>query len=95
MIRADRDGRILFRFSCPKRGGPVFLVGDFNGWSERKHRMDRTPEGDWQIRLPLPPGRYAFKYLCRGDWFNDPQADDYTENAWGSVDSQITIDGSR
>ncbi|MBN1825768.1 MAG: isoamylase early set domain-containing protein [Candidatus Eisenbacteria bacterium] len=95
MVRPEEDGRILFRFSCPERQGPVFLVGDFNGWSERRHPMERTPDGHWRIRIPLPPGRYAFKYLCRGDWYNDPQADAYRENAWGSVDSLISIPRSR
>jgi 1,4-alpha-glucan branching enzyme len=90
MVRIDPTGRVLFRFSEPARG-PVYLVGDFNNWDERSHPMIRRNDGSWQLALPLAPGKYAYKFLCRDGWYNDPEADDYEMNAWGSCDSAVRI----
>jgi 1,4-alpha-glucan branching enzyme len=91
MVRKHDSGRVLFRFSRPAEG-PVFLVGDFNNWNERSHPMRRGRDGSWSLALTLGPGRYSYKYYCRGDWFNDPEAESYIPNEWGSCHSTVIVD---
>ena len=87
-------GRIEFRFTGLTEG-PVHLVGDFNEWNASFHRMKRQEDGVWVLSLKLPPGEYAYKFFSRGEWFNDPEADYYRPNIWGSSDSVVTVPGSR
>ncbi|RPJ43180.1 MAG: hypothetical protein EHM19_09175 [Candidatus Latescibacterota bacterium] len=91
MVRKDSSGRVHFRFDRPT-AEPVYLVGDFNTWDERSHPMRRDRTGGWSLVLTLGAGRYAYKYYCRGDWFNDPEAETYEPNAWGSSHSAVVVD---
>jgi 1,4-alpha-glucan branching enzyme len=91
MVRKDSSGRVLFRFDRPVTE-TVYLVGDFNNWDERSHPMRRDRNGAWRILVTLGPGRYAYKYYCQGDWFNDPEAEIYEPNPWGSIHSAVTVD---
>ena len=90
MGRRRHSIRTLFRFV---RSGddPVYLAGDFNDWNERSHPMRRKPDGTWDLVLSLPPGRYAYKFLCRGNWYNDPEAEAYEPNEWGSLHSTVIV----
>lgn len=90
MVRIDAEGRVVFRF-CRRGDGPVFLVGDFNGWSEESCPMAREDDCTWVRAIRLEPGRYSYKYRCGGDWFNDPEAESYVPNPWGSTDSIVTV----
>ncbi len=90
MVRKRMGKGAQFRFDGLKRG-PVFLVGDFNNWNRKSHPMVQDGDGMWKIRLPLRPGRYSYKFYSRGNWYNDIHADDFHENVWGSVDSEIRI----
>jgi C-terminal processing protease CtpA/Prc len=40
----------------------VFIVGDFNFWSTRINKMDRTSDG-WIAQVELPPGQYAYRFV--------------------------------
>jgi 1,4-alpha-glucan branching enzyme len=70
----------------------VFLVGDFNRWDERSHPMRKTKGRNFELEVKIPPGRYQFKYLVDGIWWNDPDAEEYVDNFWGSEDSVIQVD---
>jgi 1,4-alpha-glucan branching enzyme len=94
VVRKTDGGRIEFRFVRPAPG-PVYLVGDFNDWNDGSHPMKQEEDGTWFLSLELPPGEYAYKFFSSGDWFNDPEADYYRPNVWGSSDSVVTVPGSR
>jgi len=51
----------VFRVYCPD-AERVYLVGDFNDWSGTAWRMQSTEPGFFELRLPLPPGEYRFRY---------------------------------
>ena len=71
----------------------VALVGDFNGWSEGACWMNKLKSGEYTCLLELAKGRsYQFRYLIDGKkWINDPEADDYVKNAFGSQNSVAEI----
>lgn len=71
----------------------VYLVGDFNKWDERSLPMRKRRGRGFELELAIPPGKYTFKYLIDGIWWNDPDADDYARNSWGSEDSVILVNG--
>jgi 1,4-alpha-glucan branching enzyme len=69
----------------------LYLVGDFNDWNSTAHSMQRNDDGSWTLTLELEPGRdYQFRY-CTGDgaWHNDPAADGYVANPFGSENSVV------
>lgn len=53
-----------YRTSAIPREG-VWIVGDFNAWSQVSHPLKNVSPGVWEIILKLPPGEY--RYLIRMD----------------------------
>jgi hypothetical protein len=86
-----RDGRVLCRvtFSLPTKmwSESIYLVGDFNGWSQTAHRFIRSADGTYSVTLELECGRtYQFRYLEEGhNWLNDSQADGCVPNSYGGA----------
>jgi 1,4-alpha-glucan branching enzyme len=67
------DG-VIFRLYEPD-AERVFLVGDFNDWDPTADPMtDENGDGEWTLYLPLPPGRYEYKFVVDGKyWISDPK----------------------
>lgn len=72
----------------------VFLVGDFNNWSQTSLPMARGRNDDgWQVSVELERGKeYQFRYLVNGtDWYNDWDADRYVPNPYGGDNSVVVL----
>lgn len=93
---ASKDpNKVLVRFELPSAiwAESVYLVGDFNNWSETAHPMIRDrDEGCWYIVLELERGKeYQFRYLVNGrEWHNDWKADKYVPNPYGGTNSVVS-----
>ena len=59
-----------FRFYKPD-ARQVSLVGDFVNWHPGRCPMEPAGQGEWVIRVSLPPGDYKFRYFADGQWFAD------------------------
>jgi hypothetical protein len=60
-------------FSCrPEHAESVYVAGTFNGWNPKATPMKRDSKGDWTASLPLPSGRYEYKFVIDGDWCCEP-----------------------
>jgi 1,4-alpha-glucan branching enzyme len=61
-------------FSCrAPKAKAVFVAGTFNDWKPDAAPMhNHLPKGKWTVTLPLPPGRYEFKFVVDGQWCCDP-----------------------
>ena len=57
--QAPRLHFIEFRLKAPK-AKRVELLGDFNGWKAGTLLLTHEKGGDWEMMLPLPPGRYRY-----------------------------------
>ncbi len=71
------EGTVTFVLHVPAKPY-VSLVGDFNDWDARAHRMVTDGSGTWWITLPHPgPTRYGY-YVAIDDqahaWVGDPYA---------------------
>ena len=89
--RVPRNGHVRVTFALPEPGaGAVHLVGDFTDWQGFK-AMRRLKDGTWKLDLTLESGReYGFRYLIDGKrWENDPKADKYVPNPYGSENSVV------
>jgi 1,4-alpha-glucan branching enzyme len=80
-------GGMLFRYHAPS-ARQVTLAGNFNNWGGTQgggrydpsiDRMrDHDGDGVWTIVIPLPPGRYQYKFVIDGGvrWEQDPNNPD-------------------
>jgi len=68
----DSNGGVRFVLRVPVRG-PVYLVGDFNGWLVGSAPMERRADG-WMVRVSLPAGRYRYGFASHGMVLRDREA---------------------
>ncbi|MBN2564571.1 MAG: glycogen-binding domain-containing protein [Candidatus Eisenbacteria bacterium] len=93
-------GGILFQYHAPS-ARQVTLAGNFNNWggTQGGGRYDPSidpmsdPDGDgtWTTVIPLPPGRYQYKFVIDGGvrWEQDPNnADKATE---GGIENSLVV----
>ncbi|ADO45976.1 MAG: isoamylase early set domain-containing protein [Hydrogenobacter thermophilus] len=86
----EKQGVCVVTFTAQfEKAKQVQLVGEWNGWMPEM--MKRKKDGSFWIVKRLKKGReYRFKYLIDGSlWENDPNADDYVPNPYGSTDSVV------
>jgi 1,4-alpha-glucan branching enzyme len=85
--------KIEFVIEAPN-AGQVFLAGTFNDWSDRKSPLKKNGEGIWRRTMMLPFGTYEYKFLVDGAWVEDPANDRKCENAYGSMNSIVCVNGA-
>jgi len=64
---------VEFRLKAPKAKS-VALAGDFNHWSAQSLPLYKNRKGDWEVLVPLPPGKYEYAFVVDGAWLADPKA---------------------
>jgi hypothetical protein len=68
----------------------IFLVGEFNGWSEEATPLWQANSGSWRAVLELPKGRrYEYRYRIGCYWYTDYQADQVVPNCQHSQNSVL------
>jgi 1,4-alpha-glucan branching enzyme len=71
----------------------VSLMGDFNGWNRKVHPMKQEADGIWKKIIMVQPGRYEYRFLVDGEWWNDPANDNICSNCFGTVNNVLEISG--
>jgi len=94
------EGGILFRYEAPS-AKLVTLAGNFNNWggTEGGGRYDPTidpmsdadGDGIWTIVVPLPPGRYQYKFVIDNGvrWEKDPS--NVNTGTEGGIENSLII----
>lgn len=80
-----------FSFFAPS-AARVSIVGSFNRWDPERDRL-AGPDGKgvWTIVLPLPPGRYEYRFVINnGEWALDP-AMPSTDDGLGDKNSLVIV----
>ena len=72
----------------------VSLMGDFDKWNAKNRPMKMNQSGMWEKIVMLFPGRYEYRFLVDGQWWNDPQNDQVCPNLFGTQNNVITIHGT-
>jgi chromosome partitioning protein len=69
----------------------VLLAGDFNNWSPMSTPMTGQA-GEWLAKLPLPRGRYRYRFVVDGKWMTDPHNNYVEANQFGELNNVIEVD---
>ncbi len=86
------EAGITFSLFAP-RAAKVNLAGDFNNWSTGADPMyNREGRGVWTVTIPLPPGRYEYKFLLDGErWIPDPGNTERVDDGFGGVNAVVVV----
>lgn len=85
-----RKKKVTFEYYAPL-ARRVHLVGSFHDWNPSACPLKKGRSGKWKIELPLPVGRYEYRYLVDGVWENDQRPVGCVPNAFGSWNCVVTV----
>lgn len=83
-----------FRLAAPNAAS-VKLAADFTDWEKHPVNLVKNMDGKWSTLIPLPPGRYAYRFIVDGEWHDDPHSARRAPNPFGTADSIVEIIGSQ
>jgi 1,4-alpha-glucan branching enzyme len=91
--KTGRSCRVTFELPAEIEAQSAALCGEFNNWDPSAYPMKKRKDGRFSLTISLKPGSdYRFRYFLDGQrWENDPQADAYVANGYGSNDSVVTV----
>jgi 1,4-alpha-glucan branching enzyme len=91
-LKSKNITKVTFYTSAELEAETVFLVGDFNDWSEEATPMEKLKDGRFKVVLELEPDtEYQFRYLVNGvEWHNDWDAEKYVPNPYSGDNSVIS-----
>ncbi len=69
----------------------VKLAGDFTEWEKSPLDLMPAPNGVWSVAIPLPAGRYAYRYIVDGQWFDDPRSELRLPNPFGTANAVVEV----
>lgn len=74
-----------------ENGEAIYLVGDFNDWSENSTPMKKLKSGKYTVTLDLEVGHdYQFRYLAGEEiWFNDSESDRTAATPYGDAENSV------
>lgn len=69
----------------------VQIAGDFNDWNPDRTPLANVDHETFQIKVPLMPGRYQYRYVVDGHWRNDPDNHNVEMNPYGELNNVIDV----
>ena len=86
---ASAEVTVSFRFAPPDSApGQVSVAGEWNGWNAGVDLLtDEDGDGIFEGTVLLEPGRYEYKFVVDGNWYEDPEAAESVPNPYGSSNS--------
>ena len=92
-VKLSLRKKYLFKYTPDGNPGIVNLFGQFNGWNRQNLPMeDRNGDGEYEISIPLDPGRYEYKFFVDGEELVDPANPVMVPNGLGDFNSVILIE---
>lgn len=82
--------RVTFKVRAPLAEG-VVVAGDFNNWNPHEYPMKKDDQGFWKVTLLLAPGRYEYKLLVDGRWWEDIKGVNITPNPFGTLNRLLFV----
>ena len=85
--------RVTFAMPALEGVGQLYLVGEFNEWSQTATPMTLAKDGSWSVALTLEGNReYHYRYVDdKNVWHNDWAADSYARNMHGTDNSVVSL----
>ena len=75
--------RVTFALLAPE-AREVYVCGSFNDWELTRTPMKPDGKGNWKALVMLSPGTYEYRIRVDGDWIDDPAAESYVPNSFGT-----------
>ncbi len=71
----------------------VLIAGDFNNWLPASTPMiTNGVPGMWRMSLPLPKGRYRYRFVVDGKWVTDPHNTYVETNQFGELNNVVEVE---
>jgi chromosome partitioning protein len=86
-----KDGEDMLFSAKFTEARKVMIAGDFNNWTPISTPMLKSKEGTWQMRLPLPQGRYRYRLVVDGKWVTDPNNTAVETNQFGELNNIVEV----
>ncbi|MBD3305879.1 glycoside hydrolase [candidate division KSB3 bacterium] len=85
--------RVTFKLPAEFGANTASLCGEFNQWDTQAHPMRRLKDDSFSVTVSLPAHQsYRFRYFLDNErWVNDPAANAYVPNEYGSEDSVVEL----
>ncbi len=88
----NKDGLMPVEFSYyAPNANHVEIAGDFVGWQTGKHKLTKGADGNWHLKLMLPPGRYQYQFVIDGAWTADPSCPARVSDDFGRENSLLIL----
>jgi 1,4-alpha-glucan branching enzyme len=82
----EKKVSVAFELMAPN-AKQVVVTGDFTSWSATGIAMKKQPTGLWKTSVDLKTGKYEYKFVVDGQWWNDPNNPNTVANSMGSLNS--------
>ena len=89
-VARTRTRRVAFRLDAPA-ASRVFVSGTFCDWGSDCCPMKKGRGGVWTSSMSLAPGRYEYRFLVDGAWWDDPACPGRVWNQFGSQNCVMTV----
>jgi hypothetical protein len=86
----DENGNASFKLNGYPNAKKVILAGSFNKWDENLFEMHKTDNG-WELTLQMKPDVYQYRFIVDGNWMEDSNNANKTENEFGEYNSVLDI----
>ncbi len=92
-VKLVRRKKYLFTYKPDGHPKTVNLFGQFNSWNRQSLPMeDSDGDGEYEITIPLDPGRYEYKFFVDGAELIDNKNPVKVPNGMGDFNSVIVIE---
>lgn len=81
---------VIFKVKAPF-ASEVVLLGDFNDWKAGVHPLKKDCQGLWKVTLQLTPGRYEYKLLVDGKWWEGLAGKQGIRNPYGTLNRLLVV----
>ncbi|MFC2140023.1 alpha-amylase family glycosyl hydrolase, partial [Bacteroidota bacterium] len=81
-----------FKLKPDENYDQLTLFGSFNSWNRQQYPMtDDNADGTLEVKVPLEPGTYQYKFFGDGKEFIDPDNDVKVPNGLGDFNSILVV----
>ncbi len=81
----QKNGTVQFIIKPDYEAKKVQVAGDFTNWCPVN--MRRQKDGTFTASVPMPPGRYEYKFITDDQWVLDPDNNNWVCNPFGTLNS--------
>lgn len=86
-----QDGDVVVFRSHSRDAAEIQIAGDFNDWMPHTTPMRRLGDGDFEVRLKLPRGRFRYRLVVDGRWSHDAYNPTIESNEYGELNSVVEV----